>query len=78
MGHVARRKFVPIVAAGVVAALLSSVRVPYFAEGPGPTEEVAPLLKVDGPTEYPSEGTFLITTVSQSNDRLTVGELLRT
>lgn len=59
----------------IVGVLLLSVRLPYYAEGPGPTEEVAPLLDIKDHSVFPSKGTFLITTVSQSAERLSLAEL---
>lgn len=51
-----------------LAALLGAlwfVRLPYYSEGPGPARNVEPLIQVDGHAEYPSEGRFILTSVSQ-------------
>jgi PDZ domain-containing protein len=46
------------------AIALSAVPLPYFGEGPGPAREVEPLIHVTGPQRYPSEGKFVLTSVS--------------
>lgn len=48
----------------LVSVLLWVVRLPYYTLSPGRSENVAPLLKVDGVQTYPHEGEFLFTTVS--------------
>jgi PDZ domain-containing protein len=53
---------------GVIVLVVASfaagwVRLPFFALGPGPPRDVAPLIHVDGPTEYPSAGRLVMTTV---------------
>ena len=50
-----------VFAAALVASFIS---IPYYVEGPGPTPEVFPLLSVSGHPTYPSQGTFLLTSVS--------------
>lgn len=54
------------------------VRLPYYSEGPGPTADVEPLITVTGHEVHPSEGRFLLTTVSQSARPLSPAELLAT
>lgn len=56
-----------IVALVLVAGLFlaaASLRLPYYAQGPGPAREVEPLIDVRGRTRYPSAGRFIMTTVS--------------
>lgn len=48
----------------LVSVLLWVVRLPYYTLAPGRSENVAPLLKVDGVQTYPHDGEFLFTTVS--------------
>lgn len=48
----------------VISVLLWAVRLPYYTLAPGRSENVAPLLKVDGVQTYPHDGEFLFTTVS--------------
>lgn len=48
----------------LVSVLLWLVRLPYYSLAPGRSENVAPLLKVDGVQTYPHAGSFLFTTVS--------------
>lgn len=42
---------------------LGWVRLPYFAQGPGPVRDVFPLIRFEGHPRYESEGTLLATTV---------------
>jgi PDZ domain-containing protein len=52
-----------------VALVLGSVfaagyiHLPYYAEGPGPAREVAPLIEIKGRPTYPSSGKLVMTTV---------------
>lgn len=48
----------------VVAVLLWLVPLPYYTLAPGRSENVAPLLEVEGVQTYPHDGKFLFTTVS--------------
>lgn len=48
----------------LVSVLLWLVDLPYFTLSPGRSEDVAPLLKVDGVQTYPHAGSFMFTTVS--------------
>ncbi len=54
------------------------IRLPYYSEGPGPTADVEQLITVSGHEVHPSEGRFLLTTVSQSARTLSPVELLAT
>jgi len=46
-----------------VAFAAAWIRLPYYAEGPGPADEIGPLIDVEGAPRYPSEGRFVMTTV---------------
>lgn len=54
------------------------IRLPYYSEGPGPTADVEQLITVSGHEVHPSQGRFLLTTVSQSARPLSAVELLAT
>ena len=47
-----------------LAFFLGSVRLPYYALGPGPARDVQPLIHVSGHQEFPSDGKLIMTTVS--------------
>jgi PDZ domain-containing protein len=53
---------VPLVA---LLLILYVVRLPYFVIGPGPAEDVEPLIHVTGTTTYPSKGHLLLTAVTE-------------
>ena len=55
-----------LVALFVIAFAAAWVRLPYYAVGPGPANEVAPLIDVRGAPRYASQGKFIMTTVSWS------------
>lgn len=61
MGRALRTVGVVLLVAGSFAA--GWVRLPFFALGPGPARDVAPLIHVDGATTYPSAGRLVMTTV---------------
>ncbi|HEX9375529.1 MAG TPA: S16 family serine protease [Actinomycetota bacterium] len=46
------------------------VPLPYYAEGPGPARDVEPRIHVSGPRTYPSQGHFVLTSVSFVNGTL--------
>ena len=46
-----------------VAFFAAWVRLPYYAVGPGPANDVGPLIDVHEKHRYPSEGRFIMTTV---------------
>ena len=48
-----------------LAFVLYAVRLPYFVIGPGPAEDVEPLIHVSGTTTYPSQGHLLLTSVTE-------------
>lgn len=49
---------------GLGAAFLAGwVRLPYYAVGPGPAREVAPLIRVSGHPSYESSGRLIMTTI---------------
>ncbi len=59
-----RRLFLIAVSVLFAAALLSrTVPLPYYAIGPGPAREVAPLISVTGHPVYASSGKLVMTTV---------------
>jgi len=72
--RVSRRTFAIIPVAAFLVALLA-VPLPYYSESPGPAREVGPLIHVSGPKLYPSDGKFVMTSVSFLP--LTVARLLR-
>ena len=47
----------------VAAVVLGVVRVPYYVIGPGPTENVMPLIRVAGHPTFPPKGKLLLVTV---------------
>jgi Lon-like protease len=59
-----KRRLSILVPVGVLVLALSWVRLPYLEEGPGPAREVTPLIEVSGPERFPSEGRFILTSVS--------------
>ena len=69
-----RRALAVIPVAAFIVALLA-VPLPYYSESPGPAREVGPLIHVSGAQRYPSEGKFVMTSVSVLP--LTVARLLR-
>ncbi|MFA5566531.1 MAG: S16 family serine protease [Acidimicrobiia bacterium] len=48
------------------------VRVPYFAFSPGTMRPTVPLVAIDGATVYEPEGSFMLSTISISRQRLTL------
>jgi Lon-like protease len=60
------RRALPYVslALAIVAVFIAGfVPLPYYALGPGPAREVQPLISVDGPPVFQSDGRFVMTTV---------------
>jgi PDZ domain-containing protein len=60
------RRFVRIAALTVPFALAFAaawVRLPYYAVGPGPANDVGPLIDVEDVPRYPSDGKLIMTTV---------------
>jgi Lon-like protease len=55
--------YVPLALAIVAVFIAGFVPLPYYALGPGPAREVQPLISVDGPPVYQSDGRFVMTTV---------------
>ncbi len=53
-----------LVALFAIAFAAAWVRLPYYAVGPGPADEVGPLIDVRGVERYASRGKFIMTTVS--------------
>ncbi len=47
-----------------LAFVMYFVRLPYFVIGPGPSQDVEPLIHIDGRQVYPSAGQLLLTTVT--------------
>ncbi len=52
-----------LVAVFVLAFAAAWIRLPYYAVGPGPANDVAPLIDVQGVPRYASEGRLIMTTV---------------
>lgn len=52
-----------LVLAAAVLYLGGTVFLPYYALGPGPARDVEPLIRIDGAPRYPSEGSFVLTSV---------------
>jgi PDZ domain-containing protein len=59
------RKVVAFVPLLVLAFVLYAVRLPYFVIGPGPAEDVEPLIHVSGTTTYQSRGHLILTSVTE-------------
>ena len=60
------RRFVRVAALTVPFALAFAaawVPLPYYAVGPGPANDVDPLIDVEGVPRYPSDGQLIMTTV---------------
>lgn len=57
-------RIAPLIALFGLAFAASWVRLPYYAVGPGPADEVGPLIDVRGAPRYASQGRFIMTTVS--------------
>ena len=55
--------YVPLAVAIVAVFVAGFVPLPYYALGPGPAREVQPLISVEGPPVYQSDGRFVMTTV---------------
>lgn len=55
-------------AAAAFGALVlgGSVSLPYYAIGPGPARDVEPLIRIEGARRFPSEGRFVLTSVTFS------------
>jgi PDZ domain-containing protein len=53
-----------LVPVATLAFVTYFVQLPYFVIGPGPSQDVEPLIHIDGPPVYPSEGQLLLTTVT--------------
>jgi len=67
MTAVSLRRFLrisPLIGLLVVATVASWVRLPYYSVGPGPAQEVEPLIHVDGPRVYASAGKLVMTTIA--------------
>jgi Lon-like protease len=56
-------RVVGLIAAFAVAFVAAWVRLPYYAVGPGPTQDVAPLIDVQGVDRYASRGQLVMTTI---------------
>jgi PDZ domain-containing protein len=52
------------------------VQIPYYTLGPGPARDVTKLVHVSGERVYPSDGAFLLTTVSVSTRPVSLFEAL--
>jgi Lon-like protease len=58
------RKLLAIVPIAALLAVAWSVKIPYYSEGPGPAEDVEPLIHVEGHRLFASGGHFILTSVS--------------
>ena len=56
-------RVVALVVLFAVAFAAAWIRLPYYAVGPGPANDVAPLIDVQDVPRYPSEGKLIMTTV---------------
>ena len=56
--------FVPI---GALLVAMWAVKLPYYEQGPGPAEDVEPLIHVHGHQVSTSGGHFILTSVSFQN-----------
>jgi PDZ domain-containing protein len=57
-------RFVAFAALFGLAFAAAWIRLPLYALGPGPADEVGPLIDVQGVPRYPSQGELIMTTVS--------------
>jgi Lon-like protease len=64
-GREKRSKGVALLPLVMLAFVLYSVRLPYFLIGPGPAEEVGPLIHVSGTQTFESAGHFILTSVTE-------------
>jgi PDZ domain-containing protein len=68
VGWATRRRrpwgWLALVPLATLAFVMYFVQLPYFVIGPGPSQDVEPLIHIDGPPVYPSEGQLLLTTVT--------------
>lgn len=66
-----------VVAIGVALGLIGAyVQIPYYSLGPGPAENVAELVHVEGQRVYSSAGGFFLTTVAVSTRPVSLFEAL--
>lgn len=59
-----RKRFAIIVPLLGLAAFAGLYSLPYYSIGPGPAREVAPLIEVTGHPRYPSQGRFVMTSIT--------------
>lgn len=57
------RKYLVFVPVAALLFLGGYVFLPYYSIGPGPARSVEPLIQVEGAARYPSEGSFVLTSV---------------
>ena len=55
--------YVPLAVAIAAAFVAGFVPLPFYSLGPGPAREVQPLISIQGPPVYQSDGRFIMTTV---------------
>ena len=58
------RKLAVVFPIGALLVAMWAVRLPYYAEGPGPAKDVEPLIHVRSQQTFPSAGHFILTSVS--------------
>src|ERR671936_533992 len=58
------RKLWVLVPVAALFAALWTVKLPYYAGGPGPAREGEPLIHITGDQEFASTGRFILTSVS--------------
>jgi PDZ domain-containing protein len=58
------RRFLVLLPLGALVIALFTVRLPYFSQGPGPAEDVQPLIRVAGHQKFASAGHFILTSVA--------------
>ena len=66
-----RRRIPFLILLGAVLFTGTCVRLPLFAEGPGPVRDVLPAISISGHERYGSSGRIILTTVAVTTDRLT-------
>lgn len=58
-------KLLAVIPVVLLAFVLYAVRLPYFVIGPGPAQDVEPLIHVKGTTTYAANGHLLLTAVTE-------------
>ena len=58
------RRLLVLLPLGALVVALFTVRLPYFSQGPGPAEDVEPLIRITGHEKFGSAGHFVLTSVA--------------